>query len=72
MVECTPGWVEEEVGGGGFARVWGEGERVCVEEARGMAFGVAVTVSAPPDGAAKNPTAKAVAPSADSTPKAKN
>ena len=48
------------------------GDTVLLGAARGISVGVAVTVSAPTDAAAKNPTAKAVAPTADSTPKAKN
>jgi len=48
------------------------GDTVLLGAARGISVGVSVTVSAPTDAAAKNATAKAVAPTADSTPKAKN
>jgi RND family efflux transporter MFP subunit len=48
------------------------GDTVLLGAARGISVGVTVTVSAPADASAKNATAKAVAPTADSTPKAKN
>ena len=48
------------------------GDTVLLGAARGISVGVSVTISAPTDAAAKNATAKAVAPTADSTPKAKN
>jgi hypothetical protein len=48
------------------------GDTVLLGAARGISVGVSVTVSAPMDASAKNAAAKAVAPTADSTPKAKN
>lgn len=48
------------------------GDTVLLGAARGISVGVAVTVSAPTDAAAKSTTAKAVTPAADSAPKAKN
>jgi RND family efflux transporter MFP subunit len=48
------------------------GDTVLLGAARGISVGVSVTVSAPTDASAKNAAAKAVAPTADSTPKAKN
>jgi hypothetical protein len=48
------------------------GDTVLLGAARGISVGVSVTVSAPTDASAKSATAKAVAPTADSTPKAKN
>lgn len=48
------------------------GDTVLLGAARGISVGVTVTVSAPADASVKNATAKAVAPTADSTPKAKH